>query len=112
MQNRSQESMLYSGLYSALEFLLEKIDQKYSGAVGVKREIMIEHLPGDAQKPADVAVVIQTVLRPSLLRTVRSVFNQDHAGRIQVLIGIDRPLGDSALLEPSPTNARPTLYSQ
>jgi hypothetical protein len=67
--------------------------------VGMKTEVIMEHLPGNAQKPADVAVVIQTVLRPSLLRAVRSVFNQDHSGRIQVLIGIDCPLGDTALLD-------------
>jgi hypothetical protein len=54
---------------------------------------------GNMQIPADVAVVVQTVLRPSLLRAVRSVFAQDHAGRIQVLIGIDFPQGDRALLD-------------
>lgn len=47
----------------------------------------------------DAAVVIPTVLRPSLARAVRSVFNQDHAGRIQVLVGIDRPPGDGSLLD-------------
>ncbi len=46
-----------------------------------------------------MAVVIQTVLRPTLLRAVRSAFDQDHAGRIQVLIGIDARRGDLALLD-------------
>lgn len=51
------------------------------------------------QKPADVAVVIPTVFRPSLPRAVRSVFSQSEAGRIQVLIGIDKRQGDGAMLD-------------
>ncbi|MDR3566854.1 MAG: hypothetical protein P4L43_02385 [Syntrophobacteraceae bacterium] len=65
----------------------------------MKSETLTKNLTGNAQAPADVAVVIQTVLRPSLLRAVRSVFDQDHLGRIQVLIGIDTHQGDSALLD-------------
>jgi hypothetical protein len=38
------------------------------------------------QTPFDVAVVIPTVLRPTLLRAVRSIFRQDLKGRIQILI--------------------------
>ena len=38
----------------------------------------------------DIAAVITTVCRPSLLRSVRSVFAQDHPGPIQMLIGVDR----------------------
>ncbi len=67
--------------------------------VEMKTEVITEHLSANAQEPADVAVVIQTVLRPSLLRAVRSVFDQDHAGRIQVLIGIDSHQGDASLLD-------------
>ncbi len=48
---------------------------------------------------ADVAVVIPTVLRPSLLRAVRSVFDQSVSGHIQILIGVDRGEGDAALLD-------------
>lgn len=47
----------------------------------------------------DAAVVIPTVLRPSLLGAVRSVFAQDIRGRVQILIGIDKPLGDPAMLD-------------
>ncbi|MGV3653587.1 MAG: glycosyltransferase [Noviherbaspirillum sp.] len=36
-----------------------------------------------------LAVVIVTTCRESLLRSVRSVFNQRFAGRIQILIGVD-----------------------
>lgn len=39
--------------------------------------------------PFDAAVIIPTALRPSLIRAVRSVFNQDIAGRVQILIGVD-----------------------
>jgi len=53
----------------------------------------------DPQRPFDAAVVIPTVLRPSLLRAVRSVFRQEGVGRIQVLIGIDRRLGDNNVLD-------------
>lgn len=51
------------------------------------------------QTPADVAVVIPTILRPSLLRAVRSVFQQEFEGRIHLLIGIDIPLGDPGLVD-------------
>ena len=51
------------------------------------------------QPPFDVAVVIPTVLRPDLARAVRSVYDQDFAGRVQILVGIDEIQGDPALLE-------------
>jgi hypothetical protein len=41
----------------------------------------------------DVAVVIPTLLRPTLEHAVRSIFAQDLPGRVQILIGIDRPQG-------------------
>ncbi len=53
----------------------------------------------DLQPPFDAAVVMPTTLRPSLLKAVRSVFAQDYSGRIQILIGIDVPEGDKAILE-------------
>ena len=43
----------------------------------------------------DVAVVIPTILRATLGRAIRSVFAQDYAGKIQVLIGIDGTGGDA-----------------
>jgi len=51
------------------------------------------------QPPFDVAVVIPTVLRPELARALRSVFIQDFAGRVQILVGVDQPQGDAALIE-------------
>ena len=55
---------------------------------------------GDPQIPYDVAVVTPSVLRPSLLRALASVFAQDLKGRIQVLVGVDAPTpAPAALLE-------------
>lgn len=47
----------------------------------------------------DVAVVMPTLLRSMLERAVRSVFAQDIAGRIQLLIGIDRAEGERETLQ-------------
>jgi len=45
---------------------------------------------GPAQTPADVAVVMPTLMRPSIVRAVRCVFEQQVAGRrIQLVIGSD-----------------------
>ncbi len=51
------------------------------------------------QTPFAAAVVVPTILRPSLLQAVRSVFAQDLPGRIQLLIGVDIAEGDPAILE-------------
>jgi tetratricopeptide (TPR) repeat protein len=51
------------------------------------------------QVPADVAVVITSVLRPSLLEAVRSVFRQRLSGRIHLLIGIDIAEGERSMLD-------------
>ncbi len=53
---------------------------------------MFQHF-GDTdalQQPFDLAVVMPTVLRPSLTRAVRSIIDQDFDGRVQTLIGIDK----------------------
>lgn len=47
----------------------------------------------DRNEPFDVAVVMPTVGRPSLLDAVASVFVQVGSLRIQLLIGVDAPLG-------------------
>ena len=47
------------------------------------------------QTPFDTAVVMPSVLRPSIADALRSVFVQAFPGRIQVLVGIDRS-GDAA----------------
>lgn len=55
--------------------------------------------PPDAfERPFDAAVVIPTVVRPSLLQAAQSVFEQAFEGRIQILIGIDKVDGDKEIL--------------
>lgn len=46
------------------------------------------------QQPSDVAVIMPTIGRPSILQAVRSVFAQSDKLRIQLLIGIDSPSGN------------------
>jgi hypothetical protein len=53
----------------------------------------------DLQAPMDVAVVIPTVLRPQLQTALQSVFSQNFAGRIQILVGIDMPQGDFSVID-------------
>ncbi|HEV8500755.1 MAG TPA: hypothetical protein VGR63_04205 [Casimicrobiaceae bacterium] len=47
----------------------------------------------------DVGIVVPTIVRPSLVQAVRSIYAQRFGGRIQILIGIDRWVGERALLE-------------
>ena len=49
-------------------------------------------------RPFEAAVVIPTVVRPSLLQAVRGVFDQAFDGRIQILIGVDKVDGDPSIL--------------
>ena len=53
----------------------------------------------DLQQPFDAAVVISTILRPTLRQTVRSVFAQDLQGRIQIMIGVDKGRDDHGILD-------------
>jgi hypothetical protein len=56
--------------------------------------------PGaDLQSPFDVAVVMQSIVRPTIVDALASVFTQDIAGRVQVLIGVDWLGGDIALID-------------
>jgi hypothetical protein len=48
---------------------------------------------GTSPEPAEIAVVMPTVLRPTILEAVGSIARQDIAGRVQILIGIDKALG-------------------
>ncbi len=51
------------------------------------------------QTPFDVAIVMTTVVRPSIQQAIRSVYAQQFAGRIQVLVGIDQWQGERAILD-------------
>lgn len=53
----------------------------------------------DLQTPADVAVVIPSILRPTLGEALDSIFEQSFGGRIQVLVGIDKPVGDIGMVD-------------
>ena len=57
------------------------------------------HADRDPQVPAQAAVIIPTTLRPGLEQAVRSVFAQNLAGTIQILIGIDIMDGNPAQIE-------------
>jgi len=47
---------------------------------------------GDLQSSFDVAVVMPTVVRPTVLAAIQSVFDQSSSIRIQLLVGIDTAL--------------------
>jgi hypothetical protein len=53
----------------------------------------------DLQTLFDAPVVIQTILRPTLVQAVRSVYEQSFAGSIQILLGVDSRDGPRTLLE-------------
>jgi len=53
----------------------------------------------DLQRPFDAAVVMPTILRPSLREAIASVFDQKFSGTIQVLIGIDGKDGGIEVVE-------------
>ena len=61
----------------------------------------------DLQTPFDAAVVMVTVVRETFAQALRSVFAQSFAGRIQVLVGVDRWIGDRAALEQLAREAPP-----
>lgn len=62
--------------------------------------------------PFDVAVVIPTVMRPTLVRAVRSVFEQRFSGTIQILIGVDARVGDPAMLDELASTSPPHVRVQ
>jgi hypothetical protein len=51
------------------------------------------------QTPFDAAIIMATVVRPSLAQAIRSVYAQRFGGRVQILIGIDRWEGERAMLD-------------
>jgi hypothetical protein len=55
--------------------------------------------PADLQTPFDVAVAMVTVVRPSLEQALRSVYEQAFEGRIQVLVGVDKYVGEPEFLQ-------------
>ncbi|MDF1747838.1 MAG: glycosyltransferase family 2 protein [Alphaproteobacteria bacterium] len=51
------------------------------------------------QAPFDAAVVIPSLLRPSLIQALRSIYAQSDVGRIHILIGVDQAAGDLNTIE-------------
>ena len=51
------------------------------------------------QLPSDVAVIVPTLLRPSLADAIESVYRQSFDGRLQILVGVDKEEGDRSMLE-------------
>jgi hypothetical protein len=51
------------------------------------------------QTPFDVAVLMTTVVRPTIQQALRSVYAQTLPGRIQVMVGIDKGTARLALLQ-------------
>jgi hypothetical protein len=68
----------------------------------------------DQQPPFEVAVVMPTVGRAAILDAVRSVYAQEGLARIQLLIGVDSPLGSleplMSLLDAPPEHVTPCLF--
>lgn len=63
--------------------------------------------PGAAlQRQADAAVVMSSILRPSIEEALASVLGQDFPGRIHVLVGVDVP-GDVGPVERACARRRP-----
>ena len=66
------------------------------------------------QTPFDVAVIMPTVGRDTLGEAIQSVYRQQDCGRIQLLIGVDAPLGDlsrlQVLLDAPPAHVTPCLF--
>ncbi len=62
----------------------------------------------DAQAPAAVAVVMPTILRPCIADAVESIYRQTFAGRIQLMIGVDKAADEAidldAVLQRRPAN--------
>src|SRR5207344_3034630 len=71
---------------------------------GPDRHASSEFLPAcfmttDLQTPFAVGIVMTTVVRASIAQALRSVYAQRFDGRMQVLVGIDKWVGDRALLD-------------
>jgi hypothetical protein len=68
----------------------------------------------DIQKPFDVAVIMPTIVGPEVLKAIQSVYEQRGVNRIQLLVGIDKPIGEVAglieLLSNSPEHITSCLF--
>jgi hypothetical protein len=53
----------------------------------------------DPQRPFDAGIVMVTIVRETLAQAIRSIYAQEFAGRIQILVGVDRWQGDRAIVD-------------
>ena len=51
------------------------------------------------QEPFDAALVVATIMRPSLAQALRSIFQQSFHGRTQIVLGVDKAVGDRGFLD-------------
>jgi hypothetical protein len=51
------------------------------------------------QSRFDIGIVMVTVVRPRITQAIRSVYAQQFAGRIHLVVGIDKCLGERAVLD-------------
>ena len=56
-------------------------------------------MESDLQRPFNVAVVMVTIVRPTLPQALHSIYARQFEGRIQVVIGIDRWEGEPGMLD-------------
>lgn len=68
-------------------------------ARAVARDVIETRASTTIQTTFEAAVVVTTILRPSLKKAVQSLYEQDVAGTMQLLIGIDQAVGDRAILD-------------
>jgi len=54
---------------------------------------------GPLQTQFDFSVVMPSILRPTVTDAISSVFAQDFSGRVQLLIGVDAPVGDLQVVD-------------
>src|SRR5580658_8100110 len=54
---------------------------------------------GAAQRPFDFAVVMPSVLRATIGDALQSIFSQQESGRVQILIGVDKPLSNAEIID-------------
>jgi hypothetical protein len=53
----------------------------------------------DLQQPFEAAVVMPSLLRPTIRHALEAIFAQNFSGRIQVLVGVDLPNGSMEAIE-------------
>ncbi len=66
--------------------------------------------PDDGRTRFDFAVIMPSILRPTIVDALLSIFAQDFTGSVQTLIGVDQPRGDVALVEEA-CRKRPANHS-